>query len=759
MMFSAIPRRTRRGKRRSGSEVSAEPRGRRGFRVPALFLAAVLTFATVAAVRPAFAFGQTDRAVDWSSVAVNAGWASLWILLLLIDFFSLAVVCDAHLVPAIEVICERWKIPDAVAGASFLAFGSSAPEVMINAAAVAQPEPKIEMSLPAMFGSAMIAFGLIPALCTFVVQGQLELDPVPIARDTVCYALSLLLLISILQDGEVTWKDAAFLVLAFIVYMFILAVPLCFASEEEAEGEELEASMSVMRPASPLGVPDLGSVNKAPVKHHSHLSRQMSLKQFSPFRTSFIAPGGSVLARRGSSFLSRRESTHHLSPSNRGDASRYGSIPHAVEGGETPRRSQASTQGEDEEETTCLGRMCEAIMEPVEAIWDKLMLKCVFDLEPGRHNLVIDSTPTGGGVRAFEKEYGITIDRDDLKITSVTPGGKADQAFLKVGWRLAKIFDPSMPAEEDEDEEDALIDDVDQFKEEFDKANAMDVIEFHEPPSSCMVAIVFLLALVYVSALSSVALTFTQNLTVAICMPQTLAGATLLALGAQVPDTVGSISMAKAGLADGAVANAIGSQLINVSLGVGLPFLLYDLTRHKNIKVDAGDLTSLLSMGACLTGLIIIYLCCCLWKYVTCRASEQIIIITEAAFRAVKFESPAPASPDGNWKIARVSEVSDETAKLGLGIGITIAEMHTEKTADYVRLDGDKPYRLLDGGKTGSSSPRGHGDKVYLKVMRKGGLHRSSSGIILIVSFFLAFTIFVAVDVGGRLGEESSCGN
>jgi hypothetical protein len=35
--------------------------------------------------------------------------------------------------------------------------------------------------------------------------------------------------------------------------------------------------------------------------------------------------------------------------------------------------------------------------------------------------------------------------------------------------------------------------------------------------------------------------------------------------GAQVPDTIASVAMAKRGLGPGAVANAVGSQIINVS--------------------------------------------------------------------------------------------------------------------------------------------------------------------------------------------------
>ena len=51
---------------------------------------------------------------------------------------ALALVCDEHMCPAIEAICERLAIPDDIAGASLLALGSSAPEIIMNASGTAQ---------------------------------------------------------------------------------------------------------------------------------------------------------------------------------------------------------------------------------------------------------------------------------------------------------------------------------------------------------------------------------------------------------------------------------------------------------------------------------------------------------------------------------------------------------------------------------------------------------------------------------------------
>ena len=79
-------------------------------------------------------------------------------------------------------------------------------------------------------------------------------------------------------------------------------------------------------------------------------------------------------------------------------------------------------------------------------------------------------------------------------------------------------------------------------------------------------AMTFLASLFYVALLSDVCLFLAQSIAKASTAPASVVGATLLALGAQVPDTIGSLAMAKSGMCDGAISNAIGSQVINVTV-------------------------------------------------------------------------------------------------------------------------------------------------------------------------------------------------
>ena len=93
----------------------------------------------------------------------------------------------------------------------------------------------------------------------------------------------------------------------------------------------------------------------------------------------------------------------------------------------------------------------------------------------------------------------------------------------------------------------------------------------------------FGISVVYLAVLSDVVLEITKTVSDSLGIARAVAGATVLALGAQVPDTIASMALARAGMFDGAVSNAIGSQVINVTLGTGLPFLIFTLSQHMPI--------------------------------------------------------------------------------------------------------------------------------------------------------------------------------
>jgi Ca2+/Na+ antiporter len=71
-------------------------------------------------------------------------------------------------------------------------------------------------------------------------------------------------------------------------------------------------------------------------------------------------------------------------------------------------------------------------------------------------------------------------------------------------------------------------------------------------------------------------------------IPDTVMGITLIAFGASVPDALSSLLVAKSGLGDMAVSNAIGSNVFDILVCLGIPWLIRCLTmQDKFISVKS----------------------------------------------------------------------------------------------------------------------------------------------------------------------------
>jgi Ca2+/Na+ antiporter len=86
----------------------------------------------------------------------------------------------------------------------------------------------------------------------------------------------------------------------------------------------------------------------------------------------------------------------------------------------------------------------------------------------------------------------------------------------------------------------------------------------------------------------------------------------------QIPDTMSSIALAKRGFYDGAMAGAIGSQVINLSIGIGFPALLRCLLNPEKYTLSADDSGSL--------WLLIILVCIVVAGYVCSIAPIWIMV-------------------------------------------------------------------------------------------------------------------------------------
>ena len=104
-------------------------------------------------------------------------------------FWGLAIVCDDYFVTSLEDISEALKLSPDVAGATFMAAGSSAPELFTSLMGVFAV--KSDVGVGTIVGSAVFNLCCIIGGTAVFTPGVLKIDWKPITRDTIFYAISI----------------------------------------------------------------------------------------------------------------------------------------------------------------------------------------------------------------------------------------------------------------------------------------------------------------------------------------------------------------------------------------------------------------------------------------------------------------------------------------------------------------------------------------------------------------------------------------
>lgn len=148
------------------------------------------------------------------------GGVVIHFLLAIYMFGALAVVCDDYFVPSLEQITKKLNMDSDVAGATFMAAGSSAPELFTSVIGVFIT--KSDIGLGTIVGSAVFNILFIVAICGLFAGTVLRLTPWPLLRDCTCYLLSIAALIAITYDKNVYWYEAVVLVTMYLLYVVIM---------------------------------------------------------------------------------------------------------------------------------------------------------------------------------------------------------------------------------------------------------------------------------------------------------------------------------------------------------------------------------------------------------------------------------------------------------------------------------------------------------------------------------------------------------
>lgn len=139
----------------------------------------------------------------------------LWLALL---FLVLGMTADDFLCPALVVVSRTLRLSESVAGVTLLAFGNGAPDIISSLAGIEQSRPELvigELLGAGTFVTSVVA-GSVFLLCRF------QLEPDSFLRDTVFYLAASFWAFYLFYTGGVTLGHAVGFLGLYVVYIVVV---------------------------------------------------------------------------------------------------------------------------------------------------------------------------------------------------------------------------------------------------------------------------------------------------------------------------------------------------------------------------------------------------------------------------------------------------------------------------------------------------------------------------------------------------------
>lgn len=150
----------------------------------------------------------------------KSGAILLHIVAALYMFLALAITCDEYFVTSLEKICEKLDLSEDVAGATFMAAGSSAPELFASVIGVFITHG--DVGVGTIVGSAVFNILCIIGVCGIFAGQVVMLTWWAVFRDSFYYILSVVALIAFIYDEKIVWWESLVLVVMYAGYILVM---------------------------------------------------------------------------------------------------------------------------------------------------------------------------------------------------------------------------------------------------------------------------------------------------------------------------------------------------------------------------------------------------------------------------------------------------------------------------------------------------------------------------------------------------------
>ncbi|KAL7889907.1 hypothetical protein AOLI_G00021650 [Acnodon oligacanthus] len=476
------------------------------------------------------------------------GAVALHVLGAMYMFYALAVVCDDYFVPSLEKICERLHLSEDVAGATFMAAGSSAPELFTSVIGVFIT--KGDVGVGTIVGSAVFNILCIIGVCGIFAGQAVRLSYWTLMRDSTYYTISVTTLIVFIYDEKVTWYESLVLILMYLVYILIMKCNSRVVHYIERRKRKKNSTNLGNGTASNTDLDD-GCDATAVLLKKANFHRKPSVLMVDellsayPHQLSFSEAGMRIMI------------TSHFSPRTRLTMASRMLIT------ERQRLINSRFSNGDSEVTVKIPgrRGVENGLVSVE--------RGLNGRRGGHHDDDRGGADAGTDTENENEDNennendGEEEEEDDNEGPFVPfhcPAGACNKLKWLIAWPLSLLLFFTVP-------------------------------NCATPRWERWFMVTFISSTLWIAGLSYIMVWMVTVIGFTLGIPDVIMGITFLAAGTSVPDCMASLIVARQGLGDMAVSNSIGSNVFDILVGLGLPWAL------QTLAIDYGSTIHLNSRG------------------------------------------------------------------------------------------------------------------------------------------------------------------
>lgn len=469
-------------------------------------------------------------------------------------FVALAVVCDKYFVPAVEKICHALNMSNDVAGATFMAAATSAPELFVNVIGTFITEGDIGVGT--IVGSAVFNILAVAACCGIGAGMVVPLDWWPLTRDCLAYGITVAILICIIHDERVEWYEALILVLLYIVYIAVMYYDKSFqkcargglkharnrrshdasSSSKSVSSREQEAAVAHL----PLRISHFQqNGNLKNVTHIDSSNNELTSSDLEMQIKAISASGGGVgLAAAATVVLKDQQQQQSA-------AVKRHSVTGSINGTTTIGTDDGDQPPPPPSPTTPPLSTTDSSVESVRVKQSSLNgTDRSKDVENGTgadDHAVPDSEKTPEADAADDAE---SVKDEEFQLFKYPSGQSAFRQFSWfITWPIYLLFVFTIP-------------------------------NCEKPRFKNWFPLTFIMCIVWIGSLSYVVAWMITIIGDTLKIPDSVMGITFLAAGTSVPEAVSSVIVAKQGHGSMGISNSIGSNTFDILLCLGLPWFI-----------------------------------------------------------------------------------------------------------------------------------------------------------------------------------------